>query len=47
VIDGWKGSDDDLSAASYIGSIGSEVRAVISRAGYQLLLDELIIDPGV
>jgi hypothetical protein len=44
VIDGWKGSDDDLSAVSDIGSIGSEARAVISRAGYQLLLDELIID---
>jgi hypothetical protein len=44
VIDGWKGSDDDLSVVSDIGSIESEARAVISRAGYQLLLDELIID---
>lgn len=44
VIDGWKGSDVDLSTVSDIGSIGSEVRKVISRAGYQLLLNELIID---
>jgi hypothetical protein len=44
VIDGWKWSDDELSAISDAGSIGSEVRAVISRTGYQLLLDELITD---
>lgn len=44
MIDGWTGSDVDLSTVSDIGSIGSEVRKVISRAGYQLLLDELIID---
>jgi len=44
VIDGWKWSDDDLSAISDTGSIGSPIRAVISRTGYQLLLDELITD---
>ena len=44
VIDGWRGSDDDLSAISSTGSKGSPVRAVISRTGYQLLLDELIAD---
>jgi hypothetical protein len=44
VIDGWKGSDDDLSALSDVGPIGSEVRVVIPRTGYQLLLDELMLD---
>ena len=38
VIDGWRGSDDDLSAISSTGSKGSPVRAVISRTEYQLLL---------
>lgn len=40
VIDGWKSSDDDLSAPSGFSSLGSEVRVVISQVGYQLMLDE-------
>jgi hypothetical protein len=44
VIEGWKSSDDDLSAISETGSIRSPICAVISRTGYQLLLDELITD---
>ena len=43
VIDGWKFSDDDLSAISDTDTAGSEVRAVISMSGYQLMLDDLLV----
>jgi len=44
VIDGWRGSSDDLSAIAPAGDEGSPVSVVLPEKAYQLLLDELELD---
>lgn len=45
VIDGWQGSLDDLSAFSSSEDSTNPVSVVLPEKAYQMLLDELILDP--
>lgn len=44
VIDGWRGSSDDLTARAPADDAGSPVTVVLPEKAYQLLLDELELD---